>query len=250
MKKIGIYIAIILWLIIAGSYISERLAVPSVSIGAVFEEAALEDMQTVVEAYGDFGVCYLSDDEKIQLVKNMAGAIGLDSRYEIETLKGSDLTVTKLVKDSVNGRVVLKSITEEKAQTDGSLVAKQSVYVSITVYNNVDCAAEYRELVEGMFDAMGIEGNVNVNLSGSIEGNLNYEQRNSLTDGLLEKLDAKVVMENRDTDIFTVYAYTQGLKNYINLAGEKINVNIAIGYDEVNDTTQVYLSSPVSSLDY
>ena len=250
MKKAGVYIAIVLWLIIAGGYVLEKLAVPSISIGAVFEEVALEDVQMVVEAYGDFGVCYLSDDEKTQMVKNMAGALGLDSRYEIETLKGSDLTVTKLVKESVNGNVVLKAITQESKQTDGSMVAHQSVYVNITVYNNADCATDYRELVEGMFDAMGIEGNVNVNLSGSIDGNLNYEQRNTLTDNLLEKLDARVVTENRDTDIFTVYAYTQGLKDYVSIGGSKINVNIAIGYDEVKDITQVYLSSPVSSLDY
>ena len=101
-----------------------------------------------------------------------------------------------------------------------------------------------------MFDAMGIEGKVNVNLSGSLEGNLNYEQRNALADEWLKKLEAKVVTENRATDIFTIYAYTPGLKQYIKLGDEKINVNIAIGYDELNNTTQVYLSSPVSSLDY
>lgn len=250
MKRIWVYIAIVLWLGIAGKYIVQRLSVPSVSLGEVFEETAFSDMQTVVEAYGDYGVCYLSDEEKTDLVENMAGAIGLDSRYKIETIRSDELAVTELIKDSINGEVVLKAITEEKKNTDGSIASHQSVYVKITAYNNVDCAMDYKELVEGMFDAMGIEGNVNVNLSGSLEGNLNYEQRNALTDSLLKGLNAEVVVENRDTDIFTVYGYTQGIKQYISIGGEKINVNIAIGYNELDNTTQVYLSSPVSSLDY
>ena len=122
--------------------------------------------------------------------------------------------------------------------------------MNITVYNNIDCAGSYRELVEGMFDAMGIQGNVNMNLVGSLEGALNNIEKNELADGLLDRLDAKVVAENRDSDIFTIYAYSKGAGSYITIGGSKINMNIAIGYDEEQDRTKVYLASPINSLDY
>ena len=104
--------------------------------------------------------------------------------------------------------------------------------------------------VEGMFDAMGIQGNVNMNLVGSIEGTLNSTEKNELADGLLDRLGAKVVTENRDRDIFTIYAYSKGAGSYITIGGNKINMNIAIGYDEEQDRTKVYLASPINSLDY
>ena len=138
--------------------------------------------------------------------------------------------------------MTIKAITQEPQA--------QYVYVNITVYNNIDCAVSYRELVEGMFDAMGIQGNVNMNLVGSLEGALNSTEKNELADGLLDRLGAKVVTENRDNDIFTIYAYSKGAGSYITIGGNKINMNIAIGYDEEQNRTKVYLASPVNSLDY
>ena len=95
------------------------------------------------------------------------------------------------------------------------------MYVNITVNNDMDCASSYRELVEGVFDAMGIQGNVNMNLVGSLEGALNNIEKNELADGLLDRLDAKVVTENRDNDIFTIYAYSKGAGSYITIGGKK-----------------------------
>ena len=56
--------------------------------------------------------------------------------------------------------------------------------------------------------------------------------------------------ENRDNEMFTIYAYAKGAGSYITIGGSKINMNIAIGYDEEQDATKVYLASPVNSLDY
>ena len=165
-----------------------------------------------------------------------------------------DINTVILTKDSVNGSVTIKSITQERQDEAGTgtsaINAEQYVYVSIKVNNNIDCANSYRQLVEGMFDAMGIQGNVNMNLVGTLEGALNSVEKNELADSLLKKLDAEVVAENRDNEMFTIYAYAKGAGSYITIGGSKINMNIAIGYDEEQDATKVYLASPVNSLDY
>ena len=200
------------------------------------------ELDTYIEGYGKFGVCYLTQEEKERLVENIASALGITSSYGLATVCEDEVNITVLSKESVDGSVTIKAITQEPQA--------QYVYVNITVYNNIDCAVSYRELVEGMFDAMGIQGNVNMNLVGSIEGTLNSTEKNELADGLLDRLGAKVVTENRDNDIFTIYAYSKGAGSYITIGGNKINMNIAIGYDEEQDRTKVYLASPINSLDY
>lgn len=87
-------------------------------------------------------------------------------------------------------------------------------------------------------------------LEGSIAGALNSNEKNELADNILKRLDAQIVAENRDSDIFTIYAYSKGVGSYITIGDSKINMNIAIGYDEEQNRTEVYLSSPVNSLDY
>ena len=244
--KRAMYAVIVLWAVLTAVYMTNMGRARKVSISTAFTDSADGEewceLDTYIEGYGKFGVCYLTQEEKERLVENIASALGITSSYGLATVCEDEVNTTVLSKESVNGSVTIKAITQEPQA--------QYVYVNITVYNNIDCAVSYRELVEGMFDAMGIQGNVNMNLVGSIEGALNSTEKNELADGLLDRLGAKVVAENRDSDIFTIYAYSKGAGSYITIGGNKINMNIAIGYDEEQDRTKVYLASPINSLDY
>ena len=244
--KRAMYAVIVLWAVLTAVYMTNMGRARKVSISTAFTDSVEGEewceLDTYIEGYGKFGVCYLTQEEKKRLVENIASALGITSSYGLATVCEDEVNTTVLSKESVNGSVTIKAITQEP-QT-------QYVYMNITVYNNIDCAVSYRELVEGMFDAMGIQGNVNMNLVGSLEGALNRTEKNELADGLLDRLGAKVVTENRDNDIFTIYAYSKGAGSYITIGGNKINMNIAIGYDEEQDRTKVYLASPINSLDY
>ena len=244
--KRAMYAVIVLWAVLTAVYMTNMGRARKVSISNAFTDSVDGEewceLDTYIEGYGKFGVCYLTQEEKERLVENIASALGITSSYGLAMVCEDEVNTTVLSKESVNGSVTIKAITQEPQA--------QYVYVNITVYNNIDCAVSYRELVEGMFDAMGIQGNVNMNLVGSIEGALNSTEKNELADGLLDRLGAKVVAENRDSDIFTIYAYSKGAGSYITIGGNKINMNIAIGYDEEQDRTKVYLASPINSLDY
>ena len=244
--KRAMYAVIVLWAVLTAVYMTNMGRADKVSISTAFTDSVDGEewceLDTYIEGYGKFGVCYLTQEEKERLVENIASALGITSSYGLATVCEDEVNITVLSKESVDGSVTIKAITQEPQV--------QYVYVNITVYNNIDCAVSYRELMEGMFDAMGIQGNVNMNLVGSLEGALNSTEKNELADGLLDRLGAKVVTENRDNDIFTIYAYSKGAGSYITIGGNKINMNIAIGYDEEQDRTKVYLASPINSLDY
>ena len=47
----------------------------------------------------------------------------------------------------------------------------------------------------------------------------------------------------------TVYAYNKGIKNYIMIGKDKVNVNICIGDDEEKNETTVYLATPMNMQD-
>lgn len=258
--KRAMYAVIVLWAVLTAVYMTNMGRAKKVSISTAFTDSVDGEewceLDTYIEGYGKFGVCYITQEEKERLVENIASALGITSSYGLATVYEEKVNTTVLSKESVNGSVTIKAITQEQQRTEntdglaGTQPQAQYVYVNITVYNNIDCAVSYRELVEGMFDAMGIQGNVNMNLVGSLEGELNSTEKNELADGLLDRLGAKVVAENRDSDIFTIYAYSKGAGSYITIGGNKINMNIAIGYDEEQDRTKVYLASPINSLDY
>lgn len=115
---------------------------------------------------------------------------------------------------------------------------------------NTECLYDYKELVRNIFAAEGIKGNVSVYLEGRIRGALNYEERSYLADRMIKKLDGKIVTESRDNDIFTIYAYTSNIEEYIKSVGRKINVNVTSSYDEAANETVIYLATPINNLDY
>lgn len=255
MKKYVLYAVILLWIILIAKSLTQNNYTKSVALCVAFEQSAYKDkwenLNTCVEGYGKFGVCYLTIEEKEKIVKNLAMALGIVAPYSLSSeTEEKDIYETTLVKDGVNGRVEIKAITDKKVKDVNSYVATQYVYANINIYNNIECANEYRDLLNGAFDSMGIEGNVNVNLTGSIEGALNLEEKNMLADELLDKLKASVIIENRGNDMFTVYAYSKKVGDFIEMAKSRVNVNICIDYDENKDRTNVYLASPFNSLDY
>lgn len=253
-NKLMKYTFLLFWLILAGAYFSKQNNVQPVALGSVFDGQVsgteFAELNTFIEGYGKYGVCYLTDIEKEKLLGNIAGAIGVSKPYSLSNERKDGVNTMALNKDSVNGSVNIKMITTEERLSDKSIKSTQHVYIKLNLYDNVECACDYKELITGLFDAMGITGNVNVNLIGTVSGMLNRDEKNRVADNLLESLEAKVVAECRDNDFFTIYAYSKGIEDYITIGGSKINVNIAMNYDENKNMTNIYVSSPVNSLDY
>ena len=75
-------------------------------------------------------------------------------------------------------------------------------------------------------------------------------QKNMIADKLIESADGKILTESRQDDLFTVYAYTEHINDYILSGSMKTNLNVIISYDEINDTTEVCMATPLMNEDY
>lgn len=94
------------------------------------------------------------------------------------------------------------------------------------------------------------ESKSSANVIGCYEGNLNLEQRDQIADRLLGEMGAKVVSENRDMQLYTIYGYTPYVKEYEYQERKKVNINLAMYYNELEDKTYAYAAIPVIGLDY
>ena len=74
------------------------------------------------------------------------------------------------------------------------------------------------------------------------------EQKDVITMELLEQLNAQIVAEHRQ-DIYVVYAYTSKIKEYKKVGKDKVNLTIAISYDEQKNTTNIMLATPLLNQD-
>lgn len=86
--------------------------------------------------------------------------------------------------------------------------------------------------------------------TGTYDGKLSIEERNKITDRFVKDLQANVVVEQRGDELYTVYAYTGLINDYVKSEGNKINVNIAFNYNEKKNKTNLYVATPILNQDY
>ena len=83
-----------------------------------------------------------------------------------------------------------------------------------------------------------------------MDGSLSMSQKNIISDKIIESSGGRIVTERRSDSLFTVYAYTDKIDDYVLNGSLKTNLNVAITYDEENDITEVYMATPFMNEDY
>lgn len=248
MKKMGIVIAMLAWGAVAIRIISLNTQT-SRDVITAFNSIVYDNVDSIIEAFGEYGTSYLDDIDKKEILVNIASCIGIDNNYDTRITEDGDNQTYSLYKDSQNAQleISLNTVTKEYGAYKD---CTQYISIRMTIKGRTDCAMTYKNMVEDLFDASGIDGYVNLNLRGEIPGALNYYERNKVADELLELLNASIVTESRENDLFTIYAYTDAVDEYVLSSGQKININIVQEYDAAANKTVIYLSTPLNNLDY
>ena len=90
-----------------------------------------------------------------------------------------------------------------------------------------------------------LQKQVSVQVIGKFPHDMTIAARNRLTDRIMKKLGCKIVCENREKSLYTIYAYTRGMEEYIISGDDRINVQLAMYYDEIKDETVLCVASPL-----
>lgn len=248
----------LLWILIAAAWLFVFL---KLIIGAVFEKntslvAAFsvtnpQEISATVEVTASYPAGELDEKKELQLLQEVADAIGLKLADEPEVTETAQRKELRYYKDAKAADTELKfiSISTETANTtqvDNTAATKNYLYAKITLSESLDSVLTYKKLLEEvMSDLSCTEISTTLQFTGDYAGYLTLERRNEITDKILDALGAEVVYEYREADLYTVYAYTASLDNYITVEGRKINLHIAMSQNEEHYRTTLYLASPI-----
>lgn len=221
----------------------------TVTIGAAFYGAGLNEMTAKIDVMGEYGNMYLNQTSRETIVRQIAETIGLTD-YTVITEKEDGAIITKIEKQARAAYTVIELISKENTVMSGMVDTTQYVYVNIELYDSIDSAIYYQKKLKSVINDLDMEEIVTINLSGSMNGKADMAVRNVVSDGLLEALSANVIADNKTEDMYTIYAYAKSVEDYITISGKKININISSYYDEKRDKTYFYLATPIINLDY
>ena len=62
---------------------------------------------------------------------------------------------------------------------------------------------------------------------------------------IIEELKGELIIGGENDDIYTVYAYSKNIKDYIINGSVKTNINIMITYDKERDLSWITVGAPI-----
>ncbi len=245
-SKLTIYVIGVLWIAVIMQIAVNALLRPESNILEAFVSTNSEVSSFELEMTADYGNRYLSEADKKELILYVAGQIGLEIDKEVTVNRNDNESEVYAEKKGKNAETLLKVISIENENSSGTPEMNHYLIVRLKLYKNADSVLKYRDLLEKIFhDLDTTDIQTTMQLSSSYKGKLSLSNMNKIADNMISSLEGKIAYENRKENLFTIYAYSGLLEEYVTSLGTKINIHVAINYDELKDTTNVYLGTPV-----
>ncbi len=245
-SKLTIYVIGVLWVAVIMQIAVNALLRPESNILEAFVSTNSEVSSFELEMTTNYGAGYLSESDKRELVIYVAGQIGLQVDGEVSVNRNGDDCEVYTQKVGKNAETLVKVISLEKENSSGLTEINHYLMVNLKLYKNLDSVLKYRDLLKKMFhDLNTTDVQTTMQLTSNYKGKISLDNMNKIADNMIASLQGKVAYENRQENLFTIYAYSGLLDEYVTSLGTKINIHVAINYDELTDSTNVYLGTPV-----
>lgn len=215
-----------------------------------FAGANAKVVKSELQIVGSFGNKYMTKEDKEELIDYLSGKLGIEGKVDKKIAEGSKTTSITANVPGDTSNTSIESISVDYSNNNVTETT-QYIYVTITIYKDINSILHYKNIVEKAYQEMGLrDTNTSLTFEGEYNQMLSLEEKNQITNAILMTLQGKVVRDNRSDQMYTVYAYTPMVEDYISVENKRVNVNIAFSYDETEKKTMLYMASPVINTDY
>ena len=241
--RLALVVLVGLWIVTGTKLVTERI---------LYRERNLQEAVAVVSPGSTSGKLlfaaklqdvYLTEADQHRLLNLVAERMGLtvSSQPELVCEETRSSLVYRKEAKYADSEIKVICLKENKEQT--------AYYLTVTLClfeDDGSAAMQYQKLMSELAEELGMtQKQVSVQVIGRFPHDMTLAARNRLTDRIMKKLGCKLVCESRDESLYTVYAYTKGMDEYIVSGNDRINVQLAMYYDEIKDETVLCLASPV-----
>ena len=243
--KVTLYIVAVLWLAVVTQIIMNRVFFSDFQIAEAFVMTNTEEMACDLEIIAEYNNDFLSEVDKKDLLHHMANAIGLNMDKDIAINKDKGVTEYLYHKKAKLAESSIKVVSVEQ-EVDSAITMKHYIVVKLNIKESIKSMKKYRKLVEDALQELEIaQKQVTVQYEGSVAGKMSIKDKEEMSQLLVKELQGEIIFNHQQGEGHTVYAYTGLIDEYIESVGCKINIQIAITYDEQSDRTRIYLASPI-----
>jgi len=249
-SKITLYIVVVLWVAVGAQMIINKMFTEQIQITEAFVKSDTAKMQSSLQVVAEYNKETLSEAGKEDIIYKLADAIGLKIDNDVTVLKEASRTESYYYKKAKKASTDLKVSSVEEKDGDNTKI-KHYIIARINISDKISSIDKYKNELEKAIKAIGVNDmQTTLKYEGSKDGSLSNEQKKELSQSLVKDLQGKIAMDYDEGDLYTVYGYTGMLNDYVESMGNKINIQIAITYNEITNKTTVTLATPIINDSY
>ena len=193
---------------------------------------------------------YLTGKEQEQLLRDLAEEIGITSECEIlEERKNNTRSIT-LNKQSMAALVEMKIMTHEVEVEDDVIQTQQYFSMSLSLKEYVTEIVLLKEEIENVLEQYPFECDYSMEFQADFSGELSMAEKNKLSRWYLDEINADIINSNKTPELYTIYAYTDYIRDYELVDSKAVNVNLVFSYDEEENYTHFYMATPYMLEEY
>jgi hypothetical protein len=243
--KITLYIVAVLWIAVITQIVINRVFFESLEIAEAFVKTNTKDHECSLDIVAEHHSHFLSETDKKDILRYLANCIGLNMDSDITIGRENGRTEYSYNKRAKKAETSLKIISIEE-EVDSAIKMKHYVVVRLKIKDSIKSIEKYRRMIEDSLDDLEIVNRqVNVMYEGIMDGLVSKNNKEDIADLLVKELQGEIAFDYQQGESYTVYAYTGLINEYVETIGCKINIQIAMAYDEETDKTRVYLATPI-----
>lgn len=249
-KRAFMLFVTVLWIIAGITLIITLNQEDEEAVVETFGQINCEKLQSRFYSEGTLEENYLTRNEQTQLLENMAKQIGITKNYEISQQDNDNKHIIMLDKSSDSAQVVMKIITYEVEVEDNVVQTKQYFSMELCLYKYVEEIVVLKQEVEKVLADSPFKCDSGLEFEAEFNGELSLSEKKKLSQWYLKEINAKTVSDRKDSDIYTIYAYTKYISDYQIVDGNAVNVNLIFNYDEEKKITHFYMATPYFQREY
>lgn len=215
----------------------------------VFSYSDFDITEATVKCWGKYEAKYLSEDEIRKIVGEIGSQLNL-SDLEISWQEDENQKICTLFKESSNAETIIQMTESYQEIAKNTFRVNNYLIVEIKLSNLYASVQYYENLLTNCFEELGISPNTNISAIGSKNGKVSEDEAYQLMETILVSLGGELKSREQVSNAFTLMGYSERFPRYLTLAGEKVNIDMAVTYQEENQKTILNLAIPVITFDY
>jgi len=248
--QITLYLAMVLWIAVITQVAINHLFLKDFQITEAFIKTEMEEMESSLEIIAESQSEFLSETDKKDIILKIANAINLNVDSDVRVIKEGSYSEYSYTKEAKRANTEIKVISLEE-ETKGIAQMRHYIIIRINVLKGIKSIEKLKNDINKTLMDLGVSNKqITMEFAGAYNGLISKDDKKSIVRDLVKDLHGEIILEYEEDELFTVYAYTGLINDYIMSLDSKVNIQIAVTYDEELNKTKISLATPILSQAY